>query len=808
MAIRNFAKYLWAAVLAASCQVQEPQNAQAPDNTGPVVSDVIPGKATVEFSEEMTALIEEGLQDGGLQTKSAALNSVMADLGIASMERVFPDAGEYEALHRRSGLHRFYRVTYSTNTPATKAVADLSSVPGVVSVTPAHRISLRSVSFNDGSYFSKQWHYIGTAGADINVEKVWEQYTTGSSNVIVSVVDEPVDPTHPDLKDNLWQDAQGHTGYNFARSSWDLSIRPAGGRYYGEWVNGDSGHGTHVAGTIGAVNNNGKGVCGIAGGDYANGIPGVRIMSCAIMSGYDGWADDVQIANAFTWAADHGAVISNNSWGPPKNVNESIETYDPCCKAAIDHFIKFAGCDSQEGNQRADSPMKGGLVFFAAGNSKYNHDPYGEYEPVIAVGATGPTGEGSSYSNYGSWVDIAAPGGEGYKSDDSIWSTLPQKVNDGEDGGGTVVTTSYYGGAGWAGTSMACPHASGVAALIVSYFGGEGFTADDAKAILYGGLGKTISVKNYSSRKVGKKLDALASFEWAFANGYTGGTTPGPGPEPPENKAPVITLSPSSITLKAHESAVISVECSDPDGDPIEITLQSPGSDAVTYDDATRTLRISAMKAPAGQYKAVMKVTDQPSSSEAQAKEATAELSYTILPNHAPTVVRGVEDYSQYGFDNITINNAICFTDQDGETLHYGVKVEDGTVATAEISGDKTIIYPKAYGTTTVTISALDGLEASASVSFRIAIVDARQPASLENNVVTGELTLNIGSPDPVSGEVIVYNSAGAQVLRQIFSGANAFYPVALDVSSLAPGRYTAIVKYDGKSTTLKFAKY
>ena len=354
MAIRNFAKYLALAVLAASCQVQELQNPQAPTKSEPAVSDVIPGKATVEFSEEMITVIEEGLQEG---------NGVMEELGVSSMIRVFPDAGEYEALHRRAGLHRFYRVTYSKDIPVTKAVAGLSAVPGVVSVTPVHRISLRSVSFND-PYLSKQWHYINTktAGADINVEGVWEQYTTGSSKVIVSVVDEPVDPSHPDLQENLWRDAQGHTGYNFGRNSWDLSIRPEGGRFEGQWVNGDIGHGTHVGGTISAVNNNGKGVCGIAGGDAANGTTGVLVMSCAIFSGYNGWADDEQSANAITWGADHGAVICNNSWGPEENINDPLASYDPACQAAIDYFIAYAGCDPQ-GNQRADSPMKGGLVF-------------------------------------------------------------------------------------------------------------------------------------------------------------------------------------------------------------------------------------------------------------------------------------------------------------------------------------------------------------------------------------------------------------------------------------------------------------
>ena len=402
MVIRNFAKYSLAALVAVACTVQSPEQEQAPIVSEPVSSYNL---ATVQFDDRLTALVEEALAQGSLATKSAPLDAVLQDLGVENLERVFPYAGEFEERTRREGLHRFYHVQFCADVPETKAAEGLAAVPGVLYARTSHQIYRRA--FND-PYFSKQWHYVSSNGADINVQKVWDTYTKGNSSVIVCVVDEPVDPTHEDLKDNLWKDASGHTGYNFARSSYDLSIRS-------EYGDGDVGHGTHVAGTVGAVNNNGKGVCGIAGGDYAAGIAGVRIQSCAIFSGQKS-ASDKQTANAIKWGADHGAVISQNSWGymadgfidgEQDGVVSSKELAEfkkytitslPDIKAAVDYFIKYAGCDN-DGNQLPDSPMQGGLVIFASGNENIDHDIISRYEPIIAVGATNVSNQKASYSN-------------------------------------------------------------------------------------------------------------------------------------------------------------------------------------------------------------------------------------------------------------------------------------------------------------------------------------------------------------------------------------------------------------------------
>ena len=452
-------------------------------------SSLVDGQVIVQLSEEMASLIEEG---GLGSTKVSGMASVLDDLGSARLERLYPDAGEWEPRHRKAGLHRWYRVVYDpSGEPVTKAQETLSRIGGVVYAEPVRM--MQSTAFNDPRY-PNQWNYFNdgskgwkyTAGADINVVPVWENYTVGSSDVIVAIIDEGVDLQHEDLAANaIPAGPQGSKCF--------LDDFPGYKIYPGD-------HATHVAGTVAAVNDNGKGVCGIAGGDSKT--PGARILSCQILrdnpsdsrNQYQGDA-----FNALVWAADHGAVIAQNSWGYDyKTAGEAAKGGIGAFEEAVKYFNIYAGCD-EDGNQLPESPMKGGIVIFAAGNGDNNGGPGwphawpAEYDGILSVGAMNSLMGRSYYSNYGDWVDICAPGGD--------TNVGPQIL-------------SCYAGNDYGymqGTSMACPHVSGVAALIVSYFGGPGFTREMLWDRLIDGAKYSSNLKN---QKIGPLLDALGSFTY------------------------------------------------------------------------------------------------------------------------------------------------------------------------------------------------------------------------------------------------------------------------------------------------------
>ena len=391
-------KIFYSIVLAAfavvACSKQELQEddaviPQAQPQTRAGESRFQAGRVIVKFDDAMLALVEEDFTAGKVATKSMSLNNAMDNLGIVSYTRVFPDAGEFEERTRREGLHRYYMVTFDKQTKVTKAMDEFEAIPGVTMVEGVMK-ARRRAAVND-THYSKQWHLYNkggsssfTAGADINVEGVWASYTTGNPNVIVSVVDGGVALNHDDLADNAVP-AGPNGSKNFVKNNYNVEVDD---------------HGTHVAGTIAAITNNGKGVAGVAGGDYAKGEKGCKVMSCEIFNDdeYDdnNGSDDV-CAAAIKWGADHGALISQNSWGYYADTNDdgkvSTQEYNALkntnvpkvIKDAINYFVKYAGCDNS-GNQLPNSMMKGGVVFFASGNEDIDIDPICTQCDVVAVG--------------------------------------------------------------------------------------------------------------------------------------------------------------------------------------------------------------------------------------------------------------------------------------------------------------------------------------------------------------------------------------------------------------------------------------
>ena len=877
---KNIALIAVATLLLAGCAARI-EITEDPENAGNTVrifgSDlpenaVDPERLNVLFDDE-TALELEGMtgEDGFVRLPEV---KSFDGAGIVRMRRLFPPAGKFEARTRAEGLHRWYEVYYDASASLTKAAQGWIAVPGVEEVefnplihivgdpviveqepSAAPTASSSAYPFDDPR-LSFQWHYLnkGTAtssvsGCDINVVPVWRSYTTGSPEVIVGVVDGGIDFKHEDLAANMWHNPEkkgdAAYGYNFAKDNYQVT---------------PENHGTHVAGTIAAVNNNGIGVCGIAGGDAAAGQEGVKLMSCQI---FDGEAQGSGSA-AIKWSADHGAVISQNSWG----YEDETETPKSLI-SAVEYFIKYAGIDE---NGVQTGPMRGGIVIFAAGNE--NTDITGNgYGPIYNVAAVGADYHRAYYSNYGDWVDISAPGGDARKGN-QIMSTLPN---------------NKYGS--YQGTSMACPHVSGVAALIVSYFGKEGFTARELERRMtesavpiqsfnrsfrmgaglinaYGAIagsggiapgtpsglsartqsnnlhfqvtvpedkddGMPTAIKLFYSPEpfssvssdlmfalfylndmaVGDKLEGsilglefntryyVAAAAMDLAGNVSGLTSP-VSVTTGGNSAPVIEAKgETSLTIKPYQSGSMNFTLSDPDGHfySIELLNDTPG---ITLDTLVRDqprVLVKGPEIPSGNYGAVLSVTDIYGANVRQ------EMSVTVLENHPPRITGPFEDriFTQ-GVVTEEIDCSKHFVDDDGENLSYQFAISNESVVNMTGQDGKFYLTPMNYGYSDVTVTATDVRGESVSQSFRVLMRDGSQDIDVYPNPVRDILYVRTG--EEASAHLRLVNVAGATVYDDELT-ISPFEPARVDVKALPAGNYTVILAYAGKTITKPIVK-
>lgn len=430
-------------------------------------ADYEAGKIYVKFKAEYSNLVQSGFS----LDKNQCIKTGLPELDVLNQQYLASEykqiiqtvyssnqkSTQYKQRHQAWGFHLWFEVKLAEDAKVLEAVEAFQSNPAIELAEPLYKKVLYTQKAStensedivpgmppsnvivdrytpDDPLLGAQWHYNntgtfgGTAGKDISLFDAWD-IEKGHNDVIVAIIDGGIQTDHEDLAGNMWSGV----GYNFVDDN--STIIPHS-------------HGTHVAGTVAAETNNNTGVAGVAGGSGSN--DGVRLMSCQVFKAVEGGDMGGGFAEAMIYAADNGAAISQNSWG-----TRPAENYNHLVLDAIDYFNAYGGGDV----------LDGGITIFAAGNSNSDSIYYpAYYSGTLSVAATNNRDERSYYSNYGDYIDISAPGGE-------------MNVN-GEAGVASTYTDNGY--MYLQGTSMACPHASGVAALIVSYAHRNGVTLKNA----------------------------------------------------------------------------------------------------------------------------------------------------------------------------------------------------------------------------------------------------------------------------------------------------------------------------------------
>lgn len=546
---------LGVAMAAVSCVKDETQQVTSSEIDAGVKAKLVhtsanaaAGSLIVCFGDDATKSIElTASRAGGIATRSGVepIDAVLSDIGVVALHRVFKDnKTNYERL-RAEGMHRWYTVEFDESVDLDKAAVALAGLADIKAVEfdqtlkhighvgpamPLEESGVQSSAsfaqtavFND-LYLGQQWDLINTgdtslysgiiAGADVNCKEAW-RICTGDKRVIVAVVDHAVDCSHPDLAANIWtnkaeipdngidDDNNGYVddihGYDFVNNR-VLEID-------------DSSHGTHIAGTIAAMNNNGLGVCGIAGGSGNN--DGVQIMSCQMLytpaGGKESGGTASQAARAVQYAADMGAAIIQCSWGYTSGAITSDSSYSTSLaveKQAIDYFVKYGGGDV----------LDGGLPIFAAGNDMCEPSGYpAAFKDYISVTSISCDYTPAYYTCYGAGCNIAAPGGDLYQS---LLTTGSYSAG--------ILSTYNNGQYGYMqGTSMACPHVSGVAALGLSYAAqlGKKFTNKEFTTLLLTSVNDVnkycTGVKQYVNSSGYRSVLDLSQHKGKMGTGFT-----------------------------------------------------------------------------------------------------------------------------------------------------------------------------------------------------------------------------------------------------------------------------------------------
>ena len=638
---------------------------------------------------------------------------------------------------------------------------------------------------NDTRY-ADQWHINQANDADIDAPEGWD-IATGDTSIIVAVLDTGVEWWHVDL---AGAKADKTDRFTIAGNMWinknelsdtDPNVDEDGNGYNDDWIGWDfvtgnpqllnmgddydmpdndpsdgEGHGTHCAGNVGAINNNGTGVCSAAGGwgEDANGLGnGVKIMPLRI-----GWSDFPSgrvsmefAAQAFVYAADNGASIASCSWG-------SSET--DALRDAVNTFLYGTTTPTA-------SDPKIRLIFVAAGNDGNETQNYlNSRDDVISVAATDENDNAASFTTYGTWVDISAPG-------NNILSTY-------KNGGYSSLS----------GTSMATPISASVAALIWSYR--PSMDAGQVEDYLYQGA-ENIDSK-LSSQYIGKMGAGRVSVYGSLSLIL--------------NHAPVAIADTSVSSEDQIEDIFVLNNDSDSDGDQLSFTiLSSPlnGTAVQNGDTIQYTPNANFFGQDSFRY--------QLSDSKGGLDTATVRITVTSV-NDAPQIV-GLPDDLFINTNECTglyMANYAQDVDTPDSLLSWSFSVDDPTAISysySETTDSLEICSLGPVGTYHVYTTLTDD---SGAYDQDTIVIHVELPAQVERiasgipkkfdllpnfpNPFNPTTTIRYQLPKAAFVEIRIFNLQGREVQQLMDAYQQAgYYQIQLDGKQMASGTYFCKIK-------------
>jgi PKD repeat protein len=544
----------------------------------------VPGELIVQFNLPSDKVLGAAPRGNTVSLGVASLDDIADKYQVTDMRQLFKGAKPVEKAGKQFDLSQYFVVTFDKSADLDLVASEYRNDPNVISVEKNGIHSVYATP-NDG-YFSYQWYHNQASDHDIDSPEAWN-IETGNTNVIIALLDSGTRYYHPDLgganaspsnpgasRGNMWintAELNGTSGYD-----------DDGNGYVDDWIGWDfvtnasncwsgedcttpdndprdfNGHGTHTAGIMGMLTNDGYGMAGVAGG-WGNGSQavtgnGVKIMILRMGYSYNYGGTEYGVvlmdaaASAFYYAANNGARIASCSWGSSNSGGIG---------AAVDYFI-----------------ASGGIVFVAAGNANNETADYlNARGDCVSVAATDENDNGASFTTYGTWVDICAPG-------NNIYSTYHDH---------TDPNTNYW--ASMSGTSMATPMAAAVGGLIWSH--NLSWTASQVKNQLFSSAD---NIDAYLSSKYIGKMGA------GRINAYNAVNTGTPAPVAAFTGSPTSGCAPLTVNFTDQSTGSIT-SWSWTFGDGGSSTSQNPSHQYTSAGNYTVTLTVTGPGGSDGETK-------------------------------------------------------------------------------------------------------------------------------------------------------------------------------------------------------------